>query len=167
MKLGVLSEKGKAANTKAKKALEFLSQTYNIRYISMKDDSVCRVDGFLCKQDYSNDHYISSVYEIKTRNGKVENDEFYFEGKKYDTQLIAYQKILDGVRIGKELNLPFVLIVVFYNYIYIWKITDDLIKESEVYQSITLDNINGGIANRNNCYLPFKLANLKLPYDGI
>jgi hypothetical protein len=167
MKLGVLSEKGKLANAKAKKALDFLSQNYGITYIPMKDDSVSRIDGFFCKEDYSNEHYVSSIYEIKTRNGKVEDDEFHFEGKKYDTQLIAYQKILDGQRISNDLNLPFVLIVVFYNYIYIWKITNELIKESTIYQSITLDNINGGIANRNNCYLPFKLATLKIPYNEV
>ena len=167
MNLGTLSEKGKIANAKADKALQFLANKYNISYIPFPTNSTSRVDGFFCTQGYSNVDCISSMYEIKTRQGEIIEDKFHFEGKVYDTQLIVYQKLVDGMHLSEYLNVPFLLVVVFWNYIYIWKIDEDLIKESEVKETLTKYDINGRTALRMNCYLPFTKAVLKTTYDEV
>jgi len=158
--LGILTEEGQEAVKKNSKALQYISYKYKLEYVEFKDDNPCPVDGF-----FLGDGRMHTVFEIKTRNGYIENDQFVFKEQRYDTFLIAYNKLEMGFNIGFTLNLPFVLIASFDNYIYIWLINQKLLQEVERKITQTNYDVNGGIAYRSNAFIPLSKARIKLKYE--
>jgi len=158
--LGILTEQGQEAVKKNSKALQYISYKYRLEYVEFKDENPCPIDGF-----FLGEGRVHTAFEIKTRNGYIENNQFVFRDQRYDTFLISHNKLQNGFNVSFALNLPFVLIAAFDIYIYIWLINQKLLQEVERKITQTNYDVNGGIAFRPNAFLPLSKARIKLSYE--
>ena len=159
-KLGILTEKGQKTISVTNNALQYIGKKFNVRYQNFSEKHPVPIDGIFTK-----DNKCVAIYEAKTRDGYIENEQFVFRDKKYDTVLIVKDKLVVGKRIADTLALPFVMINIFDNFVYIWHINNTLLASCESKNTFTKSDINGGLANRENIFIPLKLADKKFIYE--
>ena len=158
--LGILTAKGQETIEPTDRALEFISDKFLISYFKFPEKNPTIIDGFFIKNNICN-----SSYEIKLRDGYVEKEKFVYHNNKYDTTIITKEKIINGLKISNTLQIPFMLINVYDNFIYIWHIDDALVSKCQVKKTYTKSTINGGGEERENMFIPLNLAYKKLEYD--
>lgn len=120
-------------------------------------------DAIIAKQE-PDGLFIYGVAEIKTRRmaGDVPLTRRYLEENGY---LITYEKIKTGCDLAFKLGVPFFLIVrvLGENFMAIWRITDEeglFLFEFDRKVSRSQKTCNGGVAVRDNAYLPIDKAKL-------
>ena len=159
-KLGILTEKGQKTILVTNNALKFIGDKLGVEHQNFSEEHPVPIDGIFTKGNKC-----TAIYEVKTRDGYIENEQFVFRDKKYDTVLIVKDKLVVGKRIADTLALPFVMINIFYNFVYIWHINNALLENCESKNTFTKSDINGGLANRENIFIPLKLADKKFIYE--
>lgn len=159
-KLGILTEKGQRTISVTNDALKFIGNQLDVEHQNFSEKHPVPVDGIFTK-----DNKCMALYEVKSRDGYIENELFVFRDKKYDTVLIVKDKLVVGKRIADTLALPFVMINIFDNFVYIWHINNTLLASCESKNTFTKSDINGGLANRENIFIPLKLADKKFIYE--
>lgn len=128
-------------------AMILLSDVYGWR--TLKTPRYARVDGIVTNYDGD----MLAVYEFKAR-GMTLN-----ELTTMGTYLVTHQKITDGCDAARTLGVPFILIVYLIGSenIVSFKIADSdgqLLIDYDVARTTTRKNVNGGIVERYNAFIP-------------
>lgn len=128
-------------------AMILLSDVYGWR--TLKTPRYARVDGIVT--NYDDD--MLAVYEFKARGMTL--DELTTMG----TYLVTHQKITDGCDAARTLGVPFILIVYLIGSenIVSFKVADSdgqLLIDYDVARTTTRKNVNGGIVERYNAFIP-------------
>ena len=124
-----------------------LSDVYGWR--TLKTPRYARVDGIVTNYDGD----MLAVYEFKARGMTL--DELTTMG----TYLVTHQKITDGCDAARTLGVPFILIVYLIGSenIISFKVADSdgqLLIDYDVARTTTRKNVNGGIVERYNAFIP-------------
>lgn len=124
-----------------------LSDVYGWR--TLKTPRYARVDGIVTNYDGD----MLAVYEFKARGMTL--DELTTMG----TYLVTHQKITDGCDAARTLGVPFILIVYLIGSenIVSFKVADSdgqLLIDYDVARTTTRKNVNGGIVERYNAFIP-------------
>lgn len=124
-----------------------LSDVYMWR--TLKTPRYARVDGIVTNYDGD----MLAVYEFKARGMTL--DELTTMG----TYLVTHQKIQDGCDAARTLGVPFILIVYLIGSenIVSFKVADSdgqLLIDYDVARTTTRKNVNGGIVERYNAFIP-------------
>ena len=130
-------------------AMILLSDLHGWRTI--KTPRYARLDGLVLNHDGD----MLAVYELKSR--ELTLDELATMG----TYLVTHQKLEDGCDAARVLGVPFVLIVYLIGSenIVSFKIADadgSLLIDYDVARTTTRKNVNGGIVERYNAFIPLK-----------
>lgn len=128
-------------------AMILLSDVYGWR--TLKTPRYARVDGIVTNYDGD----MLAVYEFKARGMTL--DELTTMG----TYLVTHQKITDGCDAARTLGVPFILIVYLIGSenIISFKVADSdgqLLIDYDVARTTTRKNVNGGIVERYNAFIP-------------
>lgn len=128
-------------------AMILLSDVYGWR--TLKTPRYARVDGIVTNYDGD----MLAVYEFKSR--ELTLDELTTMG----TYLVTHQKITDGCDAARTLGVPFILIVYLIGSenIVSFKVADSdgqLLIDYDVARTTTRKNVNGGIVERYNAFIP-------------
>jgi hypothetical protein len=110
---------------------------------------------------------VCGVAEIKSRmtaGNKILTLDYLKENGGY---LITAEKLKYGAQMSVMLMAPFFVIVSLMedDKILIWKITDEkgeYLEKIEIRQKKTKETVNGGVAYRNNAFLPIETPNLTI-----
>lgn len=160
--LGNQTNAGKKALKKTSKAEQAVAKHFEMELLSFPESRTSRVDGVLV-----NNGVVVGVFETKSRNGDLKFDgqdpKFSFRGKDYDSMLVASSKIDTMAQISKLLQVASFLIITYDNgYIGITKVADQkgtlCIKGMSRKVTRTRANIVGGVADRENCFIPLDAA---------
>lgn len=128
-------------------AMILLSDVYGWR--TLKTPRYARVDGIVTNYDGD----MLAVYEFKSRELTLD------ELTKHGTYLVTHQKITDGCDAARTLGVPFILIVYLIGSenIVSFKVADSdgqLLIDYDVARTTTRKNVNGGIVERYNAFIP-------------
>lgn len=128
-------------------AMILLSDVYGWR--TLKTPRYARVDGIVTNYDGD----MLAVYEFKSRELTLD------ELTKHGTYLVTHQKIQDGCDAARTLGVPFILIVYLIGSenIISFKVADSdgqLLIDYDVARTTTRKNVNGGIVERYNAFIP-------------
>jgi hypothetical protein len=152
MGLDIKTEKGKKTVVEEIKMLKYISKCWNVKIKITNKDSPVPFDGFIIVDDK-----IVGIFESKNRQISLHELELW------GSWLVTHEKITTCSQLSIFYGVP------FYGFLGIekdqavmcWKITNEkgeFLFEYDHHHQLTQDNVNGGEANRDNAFLPYKFG---------
>lgn len=132
----------------------YRSQGKNRTFPKTRRDKYAAIDGMIVE-----DGVVVGIYESKCRFFNKAALHYQFN----DEYLIGNDKIVSGLKMSKDFYVPFYALIylVYEPVIFIHQISDDsgnAIVEMEVKKTKTQASMNGGVAYRENAFIPIKSA---------
>ena len=152
--MDILTEKGQQSLRYEDKMLRVIKSKYNLDIIETNKDKPALCDGFTVRNGI-----ITGVFESKCRSHTLQ------DFKKWGSWIITYAKV-DGLAwMSNKLCVPAIgfLYIIPDNLILKWIITDNegnYLFDIRTQKTKTQATINGGVAERENAYLPMEYATL-------
>ena len=151
--MDIYSPRGKRAVEIARERLRLVAANLGVDFVPFQDKFPCPYDGVLIK-----DGFVKAAYEVRTRNAKIEDGQLIYRGRPYDSIIITASKLDTCVKVAASSYLPFYLIMVFTNETLMWEVSDHYgrgqLGELDKRETKTRKNINGGVAKRENYFIP-------------
>ena len=162
--IGSQTNLGKKHLRLAAAAEKVVGKEYGVTIAPFPESRLSKVDGVFL----NGDGQAVGIFETKSRVGdlKFEGQDpmFTFRDKDYDSMLITAAKIDAMAEISKLLQVASFLIVTYSNeYIGVFQITDykGTIQIEGIDRKVvkTRATVVGGVANRENCFIPLSAGN--------
>lgn len=135
-------------------AMDIWHRNSTSRMVETPKDKPARVDGII-----EVDGVIKACYEIKCRKVTLERLLIDYKGE----WLVTAEKVLDGIEVGRKLQVPFIGILYLVPdkkllHKTIWRPSDGVVVAMQVHTTETQKTINGGVISRQNAFIDMRDA---------
>lgn len=152
--MDILTTFGQESRLWEKDAMDIWHRNFTSRMVETPKDKPARVDGII-----EVDGTIKACYEIKCRKITLERLRIDYKGE----WLVTAEKILDGIEVGRKLQVPFIGILYLVPdkkllHKTIWRPSDGVVVAMQVHTTETQKTINGGVIARQNAFIDMRDA---------
>jgi len=154
IELDILTPKGQKSLSDERDVKRWFESTFNLKYVETPKHRAAFVDAVIIKDE------VVAVVETKCRYNTSLDD---FKTKFSNEWLVTWEKLNSGIRISKDLAVPFygILYLVESGIVMTIVVSDSLgnvVAPIRLETTVTQATINGGSANRTNAFINMKTA---------
>jgi len=154
--LDILTPRGQKSLSDERDVKRWFEATFNLKYVETPKHRTAFVDAVIVKDG------VVAVVETKCRYNTSLDD---FKTKFNNEWLVTWEKLNSGIRISKDLAVPFygILYLVESGIVMTARVSDNIgnvVAPIRLETTITQATINGGSANRTNAFVNMESAKI-------